>query len=97
MVNVSCIRALQVLGRHRHPAEADGVREASQSAPADQLLGQHPARHVPLPEVSGLSLRPQEQTGHPGGEYLLHLHLHLLCLFVKEDRSTYYEAVSLTW
>lgn len=49
-------RPLQVLGRHRHPAEASELREAGQSAPADQLLGEHPTGHVPLPEVPGFSL-----------------------------------------
>lgn len=58
----------QVLGGHRHSAEASGVREAGQSAAADQLLGQHSARHVSLPQVSGFGLRLPQQTGHPGGE-----------------------------
>lgn len=48
----------QVLGRHWHPAEESGVRKADKSSPADQLLGQHPATHVYLPQVSGLSLQP---------------------------------------
>lgn len=49
-------RPLQVLGSHRHAAPASGLREAGPSAAADQLLEQHAANHVPLPEVSGLSL-----------------------------------------
>ena len=61
-------RPLQVLGGHRHPAEESGLREAGQSPPVDQLLGEHPARHDLLPEVAGLRLRAQEQTWHPGGE-----------------------------
>lgn len=74
---------LQVLGRHWYPAEEGGVRKAGEGSPADQLLGQHPTTHVSLPQVSGLRLRPQKQTGHPGGRWLLCLKGQA-CLFKEE-------------